>query len=63
MTALELVLAVVGVGVTALVVVGMVLITPSGAVSVHREGNDPEGSNLSPLPAIDQPGEVPAARS
>jgi hypothetical protein len=53
MTALELTLAVVGVGVTALVAVAMVLIVPAGTVEVHREGEDPEGSPLSPRPTSD----------
>ena len=58
MTGLELVLAVAGVGVTALVVVAMVLIVPAGTMEVHREGEDPEGSNLSPRPA---PGRSPVS--
>jgi hypothetical protein len=53
MTALEIALAVAGVGVTALVAVAMVLIVPAGTVEVHQEGEDPEGSNLSPRPASD----------
>ena len=53
MTALELTLAIVGVGVTALVAVAMVLIVPAGTAEVHREGEDPEGSPLSPTPASD----------
>jgi hypothetical protein len=48
MTGLDLLLALAGLGVTLLVVAGMVLITPSGAVRVHAEGSDAEGSNLSP---------------
>ena len=56
MTGLELVLAVAGVGVTALVVVAMVLIVPAGTVEIHREGEDSGGSNLSPRAA---PGRSP----
>jgi hypothetical protein len=48
MSALEVLLAVAGTGVTALVAAGMVLITPRGQVPVHEDGNNPESSNLSP---------------
>ena len=34
-----------------LVVVGMILITPRGQVEVHVEGDDPQGSTLSPRSA------------
>jgi len=47
MTGLEVLLVVVGFGVTVLVVLGAILITPRGSVEVHAEGTDPEGSNLS----------------
>ena len=50
MSALEVLLAVAGFGVTALVVAGMILITPRGQVPVHVDGSDPENSNLSPAP-------------
>lgn len=48
MSALEVLLAVAGFGVTALVVAGMILITPRGQVPLHVDGSDPENSNLSP---------------
>lgn len=51
MTGLDLLLALAGLGVTALVVAGMILITPRGEVDVHAEGTDPQGSNLSPTRA------------
>jgi len=51
MTGLEWLLAVAGVVVTALVIAGIILVTPRGAVQVHVEGTDPQGSNLSPAPA------------
>lgn len=40
MTALELIVALAGVGITALVVVGMILITPRGVVDVDPDGPD-----------------------
>ena len=45
MTGLELLLAVAGLIVTVLVVVGMILITPHGTVSVHAEAADSHSSN------------------
>ena len=51
MSGFEVLIAIAGVVVTVLVVVGMILITPRGVVEVHTEGEDPEGSNLSPMPA------------
>ena len=60
MSALEVLLAVAGFGVTALVVAGMILITPRGQVPVHADGNDPENSNLSPADAP-APTQTPAA--
>jgi hypothetical protein len=48
MTGLEVVLAIVGFAVTALVVVGMILITPRGEVDLHdTDARDPQGSDLS----------------
>jgi hypothetical protein len=48
MSALEIVLAIVGFTVTALVVVGMILITPRGEIDLHdADSNDPQGSDLS----------------
>ena len=48
MTGLDLILALAGLGVTVLVVAGMILITPSGAVMVPTDGADADGSDLSP---------------
>lgn len=59
MTGLELLLALAGLAVTVLVIAGMILVTPRGAVDVHAEGTDPQGSNLSPTRATDRPLEVP----
>ena len=47
MSAIEIVLAVAGFIVTALVVAGMILLTPRGQVPVHVDGDDPQHSNLS----------------
>ena len=47
MTFLEVVLAVVGFTVTALVVAGMILITPRGQVLVSEDLEDPGNANLS----------------
>jgi hypothetical protein len=44
-----LVLAICGPLVVALVIAGMVLITPSGTVRVHAVGEQADGSNLSPV--------------
>jgi hypothetical protein len=64
MSALEVVLAIVGLGVTAMVIVAMILLTPSGSVEVHVAGTDSQGSNLSPTPApISPPAAGEAART
>ena len=48
MSALEVMLAIVGFTVTTLVVVGMILITPRGEIDLHdTDAKDPQGSNLS----------------
>jgi len=47
MSAIEVLLAVAGFTVTALVVTGMILLTPRGQVPVHADGDDPGRSNLS----------------
>jgi hypothetical protein len=60
MTGLELLLAVAGLLVTVLVVAGMVLITPHGAVSVHAEAADSHASDLSPVGAPHRPAQVAA---
>jgi hypothetical protein len=66
MSGLDVLLAVAGLAVMAMVIAGMVLITPRGAVDVHAEGDDPQGSNLSavpapvPSPAVASPADTPA---
>jgi hypothetical protein len=47
MSALEVLLAVAGFAVTALVVAGMILITPRGEVDLHSDASDSQGSQLS----------------
>jgi hypothetical protein len=47
MSAIEVLLAIAGFGVTTLVVAGMILLTPRGQVPVHTDGDDPQGSQLS----------------
>ena len=48
MSALEIVLAIVGFTVTTLVVVGMILITPRGEIDLQDpDASDPQGSDLS----------------
>jgi hypothetical protein len=51
MTALEVLLAVVGFAATALVVAGMILITPRGQAPLHDEERDAQGEPLSRAPA------------
>ena len=51
MSAIEVLLAIAGFSVTALVVAGMILLTPRGQVPVHTDGEDPQGSQLSAAPA------------
>ena len=53
MTGLDVVLAVAGLAVTVLVVAGMILMTPRGAVDVLDDGTDPQGAELSRADAID----------
>ena len=57
MSAIEIMLAIAGFIVTALVVAGMILLTPRGQVPVHADGDDPQGSQLSTA------GATPAKRS
>ena len=52
MTALDVLLAVAGLFATVLVVAGMILITPRGAVDVHDDVTDPQGEELSQADAI-----------
>ena len=51
MSAIEVLLAIAGFTVTALVVAGMILFTPRGQVPVHADDDDPQGSQLSAAPA------------
>ncbi len=53
MTDLDVLLAVAGLAVTVLVVAGMVLITPRGAVDAFDDATDPQGAELSGADAID----------
>ena len=53
MTALDVLLAVAGLAVTVLVVAGMILITPRGAVDVFDDVTDPQGAELSRADAND----------
>ncbi|MDA0173694.1 hypothetical protein OJ998_31615 [Solirubrobacter taibaiensis] len=47
MNALEILLVIAGFSITALVIAGMVLLTPSGTKDVHAEKTDPVADNLS----------------
>ena len=47
MSALDVLLAVAGFAATALVVAGMILLTPRGEVDVHEDATDGQGSELS----------------
>ena len=53
MTGLDVLLAVAGFTVTVLVVAGMILTTPRGAVDVVDDVTDPQGAELSRADAID----------
>jgi hypothetical protein len=59
MSGLEALLAVAGLSVTALVIAGMILITPRGAVDVHAHKKDRQGSNLSGAQAAERPSSTP----
>ncbi len=61
MTDLDVLLAVAGFTVTVLVAVGMILITPRGAVDVFDDATDPQGAELSRPDGID-PYDTPAPR-
>ena len=54
MTGLDVLLAVAGLAVTVLVVAGMILITPRGAVDAFDEVTDRQGAELSRADAIDR---------
>jgi hypothetical protein len=53
MTDLDVLLAVAGLAVTILVVTGMILITPRGAVDAFDDVTDPQGAELSRADAGD----------
>jgi hypothetical protein len=53
MTGFDVLLAVAGLAVTVLVVAGMILITPRGAVDASDDVTDPQGAALSRAVAID----------
>ena len=59
MTGLEVLLVVAGLTATALVIAGMILITPHGAVDVDVDATDPDPSNLSGAQAPDPSSRVP----
>ena len=61
MTGLEVLLAFAGISVTALVVAGMILITPRGEVDLHSSETESEGSSLSRAEAPDRAARVPAS--
>jgi hypothetical protein len=61
MTDLDVLLAVAGLTVTVLVVAGMILITPRGAVDAFHDVTDPQAAELSPADAVD-PSSYTAAR-
>lgn len=62
MTALEIVLAVVGAGVTVMVVVGMFLIVPSGVERAPLHTARPVGPPADPIPPETVPDEALARR-
>jgi len=66
MTDLDVLLAVAGLAVTVLVVAGMILITPRGAVDAFDDVTDPQGAELSrggnEGPRITTRSAVPGAR-
>ena len=61
MTGLDVLLAVAGLTVTVLVVAGMILTTPRGAVDVVDDVTDPQGAELSRADGIDA-SDTPARR-
>jgi hypothetical protein len=60
MTALELMVAAAGCGVTALVVVGMILITPRGVVDRRAKANDAQSRKADQAATAERAGRVPA---
>jgi hypothetical protein len=62
MTDLDVLLAIAGLAVTVLVVTGMILITPRGAVDAFDDVIDPQGAELSRAEAIDPAHTARAAR-
>jgi hypothetical protein len=53
MTALDVLLAVAGLTATLLVVAGMILVTPRGAIDTFDDVTDAQGEELSQVDAID----------
>jgi hypothetical protein len=47
MSSLDILLAIAGFGATALVVAGMILLTPRGEVDVHDDATNSQGAQLS----------------
>ena len=62
MTTLNVVLAVAGFAATVLVVVGMILITPRGAVDLDDDATDPQGEDLSRAPVTHSGHPAPRSR-
>ena len=61
MTGLDVLLAAAGLAVTVLVVAGMILVTPRGAVDAFDDVTDRQGAELSRADAIN-PGDTAARR-
>ena len=61
MTGLDVLLAIAGLAVTVLVVAGMILVTPRGAVDGFDDVTDPQGAELSRTEPID-PAQTAARR-
>jgi hypothetical protein len=59
MSALEVLIALTGLGVTVLVVAAMILITPRGQVDLHGDESDAQGSDLSQAGAPRRPAQAP----
>jgi hypothetical protein len=68
MTDLEILLAIAGFAVTALVVAGMILLTPRGQIELDESASDGQGSDLSRAdvpdarPALARSGAVPGGQ-
>ena len=62
MSGLELLVGLAGLGLTVLVVVAMILITPRGQVDLYADDSDPQGADLSRAGAPDRPARVATTR-